>query len=256
MFFFFRSETRNRRMPSVFTTILPTLLSRWLEMPLSVLLCVLDLCFFTVNNTTTNTTNSSSPSATIDITKASTMTDRLDAVNVDELLKNTRLFNSYVNCMLESGPCTAEGREMKRKFENQFYRIRLIDLRKIKHFAEIRNDNGAFFGTRTKLLKMELRSIYDLRIRWWEYFQRNFVIDTPSRFWIFNFCETKLNEKKGRIGVADSYFLNIRELVKLSQNDKNVFKFYKISEFYFEHFHWRCPPTTGKTVSNFILFAN
>lgn len=93
-------------MPSVLTTVLPSLLSRWLEMPLSVLLCVVDLCFLTVNN----------GNSTIDITRASTMTDRLDAVDIDEVLKNTRLFNSYVKCILDTGPCTAEGREMKRKF--------------------------------------------------------------------------------------------------------------------------------------------
>lgn len=98
-------------MPSVLTTVLPSLLSRWLEMPLSVLLCVVDLCFLTNNN----------GNSTIDITRASTMTDRLDAVDIDEVLKNTRLFNSYVKCILETGPCTAEGREMKRKFFQDFF---------------------------------------------------------------------------------------------------------------------------------------
>lgn len=45
----------------------------------------------------------------------SSMTDRLDAINMDMVLKNTRLVNNFVKCMLDKGPCTAEGREMKRK---------------------------------------------------------------------------------------------------------------------------------------------
>lgn len=57
----------------------------------------------------------------MDVTQASSMTDRLDALNIDEVLKNTRLFNSYVKCMLETGPCTAEGRELKRKFILLFF---------------------------------------------------------------------------------------------------------------------------------------
>ncbi|KAF4527287.1 hypothetical protein B566_EDAN016075 [Ephemera danica] len=40
-------------------------------------------------------------------------TDKYDHVDVDAILKNERILNSYIKCMLDQGPCTAEGRELK-----------------------------------------------------------------------------------------------------------------------------------------------
>ncbi|XP_063830604.1 ejaculatory bulb-specific protein 3-like [Ostrinia nubilalis] len=42
-----------------------------------------------------------------------TYTTKYDGVNLDEILENDRLLTSYVNCLLETGPCTPDGKELK-----------------------------------------------------------------------------------------------------------------------------------------------
>ncbi|EDW92640.1 ejaculatory bulb-specific protein 3 [Drosophila yakuba] len=41
-------------------------------------------------------------------------TSKFDNVNVDEVLNNNRVLNHYLKCLMEKGPCTPEGRELKR----------------------------------------------------------------------------------------------------------------------------------------------
>ncbi|XP_017865104.1 PREDICTED: ejaculatory bulb-specific protein 3 [Drosophila arizonae] len=41
-------------------------------------------------------------------------TNKFDNVNVDEVLSNNRILNAYIKCLMENGPCTAEGRELKK----------------------------------------------------------------------------------------------------------------------------------------------
>jgi hypothetical protein len=38
---------------------------------------------------------------------------RWDYINVDEILRSERLINNYVKCLLEKGPCTPDGAELK-----------------------------------------------------------------------------------------------------------------------------------------------
>ncbi|XP_055379986.1 ejaculatory bulb-specific protein 3-like [Condylostylus longicornis] len=45
---------------------------------------------------------------------AQTYTNRFDTVDVDAILSNQRILNNYIKCILEKGPCTAEGRELKK----------------------------------------------------------------------------------------------------------------------------------------------
>lgn len=40
---------------------------------------------------------------------------KYDNVDVDRILSNDRILNNYIKCMLDEGPCTAEGRELKSK---------------------------------------------------------------------------------------------------------------------------------------------
>ncbi|XP_038211131.1 allergen Tha p 1-like [Zerene cesonia] len=40
-------------------------------------------------------------------------TDRFDNINIDEVLHSPRLLKAYINCVLEQGKCTNEGRELK-----------------------------------------------------------------------------------------------------------------------------------------------
>lgn len=42
-------------------------------------------------------------------------TNQFDNINVDQVLGNDRILTSYIKCLLEKGPCTREGRELKRK---------------------------------------------------------------------------------------------------------------------------------------------
>ncbi|XP_044746305.1 ejaculatory bulb-specific protein 3-like [Coccinella septempunctata] len=44
---------------------------------------------------------------------ASTYTDKFDKVDLDALVKNERLFKTYVNCLLDKGPCQPDGLELK-----------------------------------------------------------------------------------------------------------------------------------------------
>nr|CAJ2313460.1 Odorant-binding protein A10 [Metisa plana] len=43
----------------------------------------------------------------------STYTTKYDEVDLEEILANDRLLTGYVNCLLERGRCTPDGRELK-----------------------------------------------------------------------------------------------------------------------------------------------
>nr|QEI46806.1 chemosensory protein 8 [Galleria mellonella] len=40
-------------------------------------------------------------------------TDKYDNLDIQEILENKRLLEAYVNCILDKGKCTAEGKELK-----------------------------------------------------------------------------------------------------------------------------------------------
>lgn len=52
----------------------------------------------------------------IAVASAQQYTSKFDNVDVDNILKNDRILNNYIKCILEKGPCTKEGRELKSKF--------------------------------------------------------------------------------------------------------------------------------------------
>ncbi|EDW61174.1 ejaculatory bulb-specific protein 3 [Drosophila virilis] len=41
-------------------------------------------------------------------------TTKYDNIDVDEILKSDRLFNNYFKCLVDTGKCTPEGRELKK----------------------------------------------------------------------------------------------------------------------------------------------
>ncbi|XP_058821010.1 ejaculatory bulb-specific protein 3-like [Topomyia yanbarensis] len=41
-------------------------------------------------------------------------TTKYDSIDVDEILKSDRLFSNYFKCLMDEGPCTPEGNELKR----------------------------------------------------------------------------------------------------------------------------------------------
>lgn len=43
-------------------------------------------------------------------------TDRYDNVDLDEILSNKKILESYVKCILDQGKCTPDGKELKGEF--------------------------------------------------------------------------------------------------------------------------------------------
>ncbi|XP_012287374.1 ejaculatory bulb-specific protein 3 [Orussus abietinus] len=41
-------------------------------------------------------------------------TTKYDNIDLDQILKSDRLLNNYVNCLLEAGNCTPDGKELKK----------------------------------------------------------------------------------------------------------------------------------------------
>ncbi|XP_076170586.1 ejaculatory bulb-specific protein 3-like [Ptiloglossa arizonensis] len=41
-------------------------------------------------------------------------TTKYDNIDLDQILKSDRLLNNYVNCLLEIGSCTADGKELRK----------------------------------------------------------------------------------------------------------------------------------------------
>lgn len=39
-----------------------------------------------------------------------------DNIDVDTILNSERLLNQYMACILDKGPCTADGRSLRRKY--------------------------------------------------------------------------------------------------------------------------------------------
>lgn len=44
---------------------------------------------------------------------ASTYTDKWDNINVDEILESQRLLKAYVDCLMDRGRCTPDGKALK-----------------------------------------------------------------------------------------------------------------------------------------------
>lgn len=42
-------------------------------------------------------------------------TTKYDNVNLDQILSNDRLLSNYFKCLIDQGPCTSEGEELKGK---------------------------------------------------------------------------------------------------------------------------------------------
>jgi len=56
-------------------------------------------------------------------------TNKYDGVDIDQILASDRLVNNYFNCLMERGPCTPEGTELRGEMKiHQFIRIVLFNL--------------------------------------------------------------------------------------------------------------------------------
>lgn len=47
-------------------------------------------------------------------------TQKYDNIDVDSVLSNSRIRTNYVKCLLETGPCTPEGRELRSEYKLNF----------------------------------------------------------------------------------------------------------------------------------------
>nr|ALT31610.1 chemosensory protein 28 [Cnaphalocrocis medinalis] len=47
------------------------------------------------------------------LARAATYTDKWDNINVDEILESKRLLRGYVDCLIDKGRCTADGKTLK-----------------------------------------------------------------------------------------------------------------------------------------------
>lgn len=66
-----------------------------------------------------------------------------DGIDLDEILTNDRLLAGYVNCLLEKGPCTPDGKELKSKIYYYFcYLYCIACTHKLRH-RKIYNRNDA-----------------------------------------------------------------------------------------------------------------
>jgi hypothetical protein len=43
-------------------------------------------------------------------------TNKYDNVDVDKILNNDRVLTNYIKCLMDEGPCTSEGRELKSEY--------------------------------------------------------------------------------------------------------------------------------------------
>lgn len=41
---------------------------------------------------------------------------KIPNVNIDAVLSNDRVLTNYIKCLLDNGPCTREGRDLKSKY--------------------------------------------------------------------------------------------------------------------------------------------
>jgi hypothetical protein len=49
------------------------------------------------------------------VASADKYSSRYDNIDIDAILRNNRALNAFVKCILEKGPCSPEGRELKSK---------------------------------------------------------------------------------------------------------------------------------------------
>lgn len=48
--------------------------------------------------------------------QGTTYTTKYDNIDIENIIKNERLLNNYVGCLLDKNPCSPEGSELKSKF--------------------------------------------------------------------------------------------------------------------------------------------
>lgn len=47
-------------------------------------------------------------------------TTKYDNIDIDKILSNERVLSNYIKCLMDEGPCTPDGRELKSKLSS-FY---------------------------------------------------------------------------------------------------------------------------------------
>lgn len=65
--------------------------------------------------------------------KITKYTEKYDTVDIDQILASDRLVNNYFNCLMERGPCTPEGTELRGD-----YFLRFFDFTEINFWSQHR----------------------------------------------------------------------------------------------------------------------
>lgn len=76
-----------------------------------------------------------------------TYNTKYDAIDLNDLLKNDRLRRNYVNCLMNEGPCTPDGQELKSNAKTPPTRIIILSsLPKLKDFFVRLNSRRGSYG--------------------------------------------------------------------------------------------------------------
>lgn len=54
------------------------------------------------------------------VTAGDNMDNKYDSVDVDAILGNPRVLTNYIKCLMDQGPCTKEGRQLKSKYNSVY----------------------------------------------------------------------------------------------------------------------------------------
>lgn len=78
-------------------------------------------------------------------------TTKYDNIDVDRILSNDRVLANYIKCLMEEGPCTPDGRELKSRFFQNCL-LSLLELSQMFVSSTFRDPSGCIVEW---LLKMQ-----------------------------------------------------------------------------------------------------
>lgn len=53
---------------------------------------------------------------------------KYDDMNIDDILKSERLLENYIKCLMDQGPCTPDGSELKSKYVSLYYSKNMLNI--------------------------------------------------------------------------------------------------------------------------------
>lgn len=87
-------------------------------------------------------------------------TNKYDNVNVDQILSNNRVLSNYIKCMMDEGPCTPEGRELKSKW-NVSLNLPQLTLQVYQVYLSYIRNFHFLLSKRARHVRIWLRDLFD-----------------------------------------------------------------------------------------------